>query len=338
MAHTHIKIYGEKVPLNTGESKYPELEPWMEGKSVFEALETLFEKEKRRNDMAGANTATRVLQIPKGFVSDRFDDEPYIVPFIAEGSRESVLICPGGAYYDVSMDNEGYPTAEFLMEHGITAFVLKYRVWPYKYPAAMLDCRRAICYIKHHAKDFGIDPEKLSLMGFSAGGNLVAATAFLFRDIPHIDGYTPDEVDEEDMSVATLAPIYPELLADRFLMSMQFGQRLNEDAEYREKILKKMYLPGYVDKNSPPIFLSGCADDGVVPPENMLEMALAYAKAGASFEIHVFREGGHGYGVRQEDVPPMYGHPAFDMTGTREWIKIYITWLRKTLRHGNGGE
>ena len=91
MAHEHIKIYADSVPLNTGKSKYDALEPWNPDFSVADSLETLFEPSKRRKDMLGANTMTRIFQIPTGHVSDKFDDEPYIVPFIAKGSEKSVL-------------------------------------------------------------------------------------------------------------------------------------------------------------------------------------------------------------------------------------------------------
>lgn len=281
--------------------------------------------------MSAANTVTRLLQIPSGHVSAHFDDVPYIVPFFA-GSRESVLICPGGAYYDVSLDNEGYPTAKFLKENGITAFVLKYRTWPYRYPSAFLDCQRALCFIKAHADDFGIDPAKLSLLGFSAGGNLAAGTAFLFRNINDDNKFASDEINAIDPMPASLAAIYAELLADRFLLSMQFGERIFTDNAYFRRIYETMYLPGHVKKDSVPIFLACCRDDSVVSPENSLEMAAAYSRTGASFELHVFREGGHGFGVRQDDIPPMYGNPPFSMAGTRDWIRLYIEWMHKTVR------
>lgn len=327
--HEHIKIYN-KVPLNTGKSKFDALTPWNKEWGVFDALETLFNPEKRRNDMMGPNTVTRIVQIPSGHVSRKFDDEPYIVPFIAPGSKKSVLICPGGAYYDVSMDNEGYPTAEFLQKSGITAFVLKYRVWPYKYPAAYLDCRRAICYIKHNADKFGIDKDKLSIIGFSAGGNLVATTVLQFGKLPKIEGYSEDDIDREDPTVASLGMIYPELCADKFLTAMQFGDEIFTDDDFCRRVLRRMYMPRYVKKSSPPAFMCCCIDDTTVSPSNVIEMAGAYQKVGVAYEAHMFREGGHGFGVTQENIPPMYGHSAFDMRGTKEWIRLYISFIEKT--------
>lgn len=330
MSHEHIKIYN-KVPYNTGKSKYPDLEPYNKEWGPAEALECSFNPAKRRKDMLGPNTAQRVLYIPKGYISENYDDEPYIVPFIAKGSKEAVIVVPGGAYQDVSLDNEGYPTCEMLQSLGITAFALKYRVYPYKYPCAALDCRRALCYVKYHAEEFGIDPNKVSLVGFSAGGNLVAVTTYLFKDLPSIPDYIPDEIDKVDPSPATVAPIYPELDADRFLMSLQFGGRVLVDDEYYKEVRNVQYIPQYVKENKTPVFMCCCIDDGVVSPSNLFEMSKACFDNNVIFELHMFSEGGHGFGSSQEDFPPMFGLPTRRMDGTKEWIRLYATWVKKVL-------
>lgn len=325
--HQHIKIY-KSVPYNTGVDKLEVLKPY--GNDVNEAMASVFDPSKH-GGIKELNTITRLFHIPAGHVSDKMDDEPYVVPFTAEGSDKCVIVCAGGAYTDVSLDNEGYPTCEFLQAHGISAFALKYRVWPYQYPCAFLDLRRAICYIKYHAKEFGIDPDKVSVLGFSAGGNLVATTSFLFKELPDIPNYIPDEIDEIDATVASVAPIYPELCGDRFLTALQFGERVLLDDEYAKEVTSKMELTHYVTKDSPPIFLCACRDDTVVDPVNVLNMAKAYHDVNGKYEIHLFTEGGHGFGVTQENVPPMYGHNGFNMDGTKDWIRLYITWLNKTI-------
>lgn len=326
--HEHIKIY-DTVPFNTGESKYDLLEPY--GDDPQAALASVFDPARRENSLKGANTIMRLVHIPAGHVSDKMDDEPYIVPFLAKGSRKSVIVVPGGAYTDVSMDNEGYPTAEFLQQHGITAFVLKYRVWPYRCPAAQMDLRRAICYVKAHAEEYGIDPDQVSLMGFSAGGNLVTTTALLYDQLPEVEDYAPDAVDHISARVLSVAAVYPEVMGDRQLMAFQYGGRVFEDEAYAEKICRENFLPRYLTPDSPAFFLCACRDDTVVNPENVLQMALAAQRAGINYEVHLFTEGGHGFGVTQENVPPMYGHNGFNMDGTKEWIRLYITWLKKSL-------
>ena len=80
------------------------------------------------------------------------------------------------------------------------------------------------------------------------------------------------------------------------------------------------------------MFLVACRDDSVVNPLNSIEMALAYEKAKATYELHLFTEGGHGFGVTQVDVPPMYGHFGFNMDGTKHWIRLYIDWLNKVVK------
>ncbi|MBQ7444417.1 MAG: alpha/beta hydrolase [Clostridia bacterium] len=337
MSHEHIKIYS-KVPYNTGLSKYPDLTPYREDWTPADALECSFNPEKRRNDMLGPNTAQRKLYIPRGFVSDKYDDEPYIVPFIAKGSRKAVLVVAGGAYQDVSLDGEGYPTCEYLQSRSVSAFALKYRVYPYKYPCAQLDLRRALCYIKYHAGEFGIDPDMISVIGFSAGGNLVGLTTYLFREMPEVPGYEKDEIDLLDPVPATIGVIYPELCADKFLMSLQFGERIFSDKEFCEKTLKETYVPEYVKEGTPPVFMCCCNDDSVVSPENILNMADACLKNNVVFEVHMFSEGGHGFGATQTDIPPMFGIPGRRMAGTKEWISLYVTWLDKVLtREDRGG-
>ena len=325
MAHTHLKIYG-KTPLNSSRSKYEDLVPYEPSWGFIEALGVSFDPSKRRNDLLGPNTAQR-FYIEKGFISSCYDDEPYIVPFIATGSKKAVLIIPGGAYQDVSLDGEGYPTAAYLQSHGITAFVLKYRVYPYLYPAAMLDCRRAICYIKAHAEEFGIDPTQLSMIGFSAGGNLAATTHYLFKDLPKIEGYEADEIDGMSTDLASLGLVYPELTGEKFLLAVQYGEKVLKDESYYQKIKEEQYLPKYVKSRKTPVFLTACVDDTTVDPSNSLEMGKACLEAGVPFDLHLFKEGGHGYGVAQEDLPPMFGIPARRMKGTREWINLYINFL-----------
>ncbi len=333
--HEHLKIWGERIPYNTGASKYPDMEPYDNECSGFEALKYSFDPSLRRSDMLGPNTAMRKFYIEeKHYVSDKYDDEPYVVPFVAEGSKDAVLVVPGGAYQDVSLDGEGYPMGEYLQSHGVTAFVLKYRVYPYMYPSAALDCRRALCYLKAHAKEYGFDPERLSLVGFSAGGNLVAVTTYLSKEMPEIEGYVKDEIDEIDPSPLTVAPIYPELNADRFLMSLQFGQKTFDDDSFYEEVRKAQYMPQYVKENKTPVFLCCAIDDGVVDPVNVLDMARACYESGTPYEVHMFTEGGHGFGARQEDFPPMYGLKARRMSGTREWVNLYIAWIRKMATRG----
>ncbi len=325
MSHQHLKIY-KTVPYNNGGDKYKDLFPYEPHWDFATSLSMSFDPAKRRNDLLGPNTAQR-FYIQEGFISDKYDDEPYIVPFTAKGSKKAVLIVPGGAYQDVSLDQEGYPTAEYLQNKGITAFVLKYRVYPYKYPCAMLDCRRAINYIKYHAKEFDIDPNQLSIIGYSAGGNLVASTVYLFNQLPQIPYYKVDEIDKLDTKVNSLALVYPEIKGEKFLLSLQFGERILSDEAYYQQIKEEQNVIKHIKDNKIPLFACCAIDDGVVDPDNVISLAKACHDYNVKYEIHMFSNGGHGFGVRQEDFPPMFGIPARKMQGTKVWIDLYINWL-----------
>lgn len=329
MAHTHLRIF-PAAPFNSGKSKYPDLTPYEPSWDFGRALACSFDPSLRRKDLLGPNTAQR-FYIEKGFISARYDDEPYLVPFLSPGSKKAVIVVPGGAYQDVSLDQEGYPSGEYFQAHGINCFVLKYRVYPYLYPTAALDCRRAICYVKAHAEEYGIDPNQVAMLGYSAGGNLAATCHYLFQDIPAFPGYVPDEVDAIDPSLSCLALIYPELSGERNLMALQFGEKILTDDSYYEQVKKDHNLLEGPKRIKTPVFLCCAYDDGVVEASNALNMANSCYKAGTRCELHLFREGGHGFGVSQEDFPPMFGIPARRMKGTREWANLFLNFFDLTV-------
>lgn len=337
MSHTHIKIWNNKIPFNTGEDKYKDLIPFDNNVSYYESLGGVLAPSLRRNDMVYINNIIRQGQIPMGRVKDTYSDEPYIVPFIVKGSKESILLVPGGGYFDVSMDGEGYPGAEALNKLGYTVFVLKYRTYPYKYPVPQLDCRRALCYLKANCDQFGIDPNKISLIGFSAGGNLVLSTVLLFKDMPLIEGYEKDDIDKLDPTPVTLSPIYALAVPERQFTASQFGERVCVDDKYWEELQKTMYLPQYINENTPPMFIMNCIDDPIVEKKNTLEIIKHACEKNIKYEAHMFLEGGHGFGFNKEDVPAMYGNPAYDMRGTREWCNLYVAFIQRILKERTNG-
>ena len=328
------EIYGKQIPFNTGLSKYDALVPYDDSWSVGDSFETLFNPDKRRRDMIGPNNVIRKVRIPEGGISDKFDDVPYLLSYVVEGAKDCVLICPGGAYCDVSVNDEGIPTAEKLNKMGITAFVLKYRYYPYLYPTAATDCKRAMQWLKAHADEFGYSKDRISLMGFSAGGNLILTTGLMYDELPKDPNYVEDEIDKIDAKPATLVPVYAEATADTFLASIQFGGKIYEDQAFAEKLKNEFYLPSHIKKTSPPMFITDCIDDTVVPVDNSLRLALACSEVGCKFEIHSFVEGGHGYGSTDHDIPaiPEFGVAARDMSGTGEWLRLFTIWMKKVLK------
>ena len=130
-------------------------------------------------------------QVPY-FKKEYGQDEPTLTPYLLNDGKKSgaVIVCPGGAYR-VRADYEGGPVAEEINKYGVNAFVLNYRLFPYKYPAITEDVLRAIRYVRYHADVLGIDPEKIAVLGFSAGGHLATSAMCMF-DYGREDG---DEID-----------------------------------------------------------------------------------------------------------------------------------------------
>lgn len=198
----------------------------------------------------------------------------------------AVVIAPGGAYNILAWDKEGEEVARWLNTLGVTGCVLKYRVprragEPSNEPPsrALQDGQRAVRLVRSRAKDWGIDPKRVGMLGFSAGGHLTAATA-----TGH-DGRRYEPVDDIDQ--VSSRPDFVVLVYPAYLVTPK-GDGL---------------LPTIkVNKQTPPMFLAHAADDRVAP-ENSVQMFLALKRAGVPAELHVYSRGGHGFGLRPSDRP-----------------------------------
>ena len=210
----------------------------------------------------------------------------------------AVLLCPGGGYHHVVVDKEGFEMAHWLAARGYTAYVLFYRLpgdaWAAGPDVALADAQRAMRLIRQHANDFAIIPERIAVMGFSAGGHLCADLAARFAK------RTYDAVDAADVLTARpfcAAPIYP-------VVSMHAGvahagsRRLlvGPDAD---AALESAHSPDQnVPDDAPPHFILHAEDDHSVPVENALQLRAALKLKGIPVETHLFRSGGHGFGIR----------------------------------------
>jgi acetyl esterase/lipase len=209
----------------------------------------------------------------------------------------AVVIAPGGAYRFLAWDNEGEQVAAWLNSIGVTGVLLKYRVPRRKdHPKGPLeDAQRAASLVRSKAKEWGIDPNRIGMLGFSAGGHLtaLAATNFASR------AYEPiDETDQVSCRPDFAVIIYPGGVVDRA----------------KEKLVPEIH----VSKETPPTFLAQSNDDRV-GPENSAVLYLALKKAGVPAELHIYATGGHGYGMRPSKNP------------CSEWPKRCEEWL-KTLK------
>ena len=198
----------------------------------------------------------------------------------------AVVIAPGGGYNILAWDLEGEEVAAWLNSVGVTGVVLKYRV-PRRPgtpgdaapPQAQMDAQRAVRLVRSKAADWNLDPKRIGMLGFSAGGHLTAWTA------THFDRRAYDPIDDADQ--VSCRPDFAVLIYPAYLLNKD-GDGLAAD------------LP--VTRETPPMFLAHAGDDKI-SPQNSVEMYLALKKAGAPAELHVYASGGHGFGLRPSDKP-----------------------------------
>ena len=238
--------------------------------------------------------------------------EPSIKPFLIENSpnKSCIIVCPGGGYY-IKADHEGDPIAMALNKAGVNAFVLDYRVIPYRQPCPLLDLLRAIRYVRYHAEKFNIDPDKIGVLGFSAGGHLSSSASV------HYD-YPIDILDEIDKVSAR--PDFSVLCYAVINMAGDFGHPGSSEAlcgkDASEELKNYYSSEKNVTKDTPPAFLWHTSEDDGVPVQNAYEYANALAKFKIPAEVHVFPKGRHGLGLAPEEP-----HVA-------QWMELLEKWLR----------
>lgn len=226
------------------------------------------------------------------------DDENNFVPVIAEytaGSKGAVIIFPGGGYASKT-DYEGPVIAKWLNSIGITAFVVDYRVAPYKHPAEISDAQRAVRFVRANAKKYGIDENKIAVMGFSAGGHLAASVSVHYDKVFYEPTDKTDKVSARpDASILCYSVIdMYEYRHDGSRMNL-LGYRVLE----REKELMSVQL--HVTEDTPTAFLWHTTGDRAVPEENTLLYAAALAGCNVPFEVHIYPCGDHGLGLAHQE-------------------------------------
>ncbi|GAA5200090.1 alpha/beta hydrolase [Rugosimonospora acidiphila] len=259
---------------------------------------------------------------PPGGTGTEEADRPAVTAFRVEAPRPlpAMLVVPGGGYSN-NAEHEGAPVARWLNSLGVNAFVLRYRVAPYRYPVPLLDAQRAIRFIRHHADRFGVDPERVGVLGFSAGGHLAGMLATEpsnhvdapgaagdpadapgpadLRDLDGVDlaALPADEVDEEDALPGIAVLCYP---VASFVGPVHHGSLESLlGPQPSEAVRRRLSIELRIKPASPPTFLWHTADDQVVDVANARLVAEALRRAGVPHELHVYPHGRHGLGLAE---------------------------------------
>ena len=223
---------------------------------------------------------------------------PYMTFHKAENSvGKCVLILPGGGYSFVCDTYEGEEVAEFFNSFGVNAFVLRYRIAPdFPYPYPFLDATRAMRYIRANASEFEIDPNKLGIMGFSAGGHLASWVSTKFDDILGDDDLIGKVSARPDFTILG----YPVINLKQITPYPVTGQNLlGLDAS--DDTINSLCSEKNITKDTPPAFLFHTFDDQAVPCENSVRYYLGLIKNNIPSELHVYKPGQHGVGLIKDD-------------------------------------
>jgi acetyl esterase/lipase len=226
-------------------------------------------------------------------------DVPTLTPYLPPKERMSgaaIIVCPGGGYTHLA-EHEGGPVAEWLNSLGITAFVLKYRLGPrYHHPAPMQDASRAIRLVRARAVEWGLDPQRIGILGFSAGGHLASTAG------THFDSGKPaasDPVERVSSRPNLMILIYP-------VITMREKTHAGSKANLlgpapTPELITLLSNDEQVTKETPPTFLVHTMTDAAVPVENSLLFVTSLRKAGVPFEFHLYERGPHGFGLGNKD-------------------------------------
>jgi acetyl esterase/lipase len=270
--------------------------------------------------LASAQDPTTVLLWPNGAPGAQGAedvDNPTLTIFLPvknQANGTGIVICPGGSYRALASNHEGRQVANWLNSLGVAAFVLKYRLGPkYHHPVELGDAERAIRMVRAHAADYGVMPDRIGIMGFSAGGHLASTAG------THFDAGNPADADPIQRAGSRpdfLVLGYPVISFTTPYTHKGSLQNLlgdNPDAKLVESLSNELQ----VTAQTPPAFLFHTTEDKTVPVENSVLFYLALRKAGIAAEMHIFERGPHGVGLSLRD--PILA----------KWPELLANWLRQ---------
>jgi acetyl esterase/lipase len=242
------------------------------------------------------------------------EDKPSLTPYLAKvPNGTAVVVCPGGGYQHLAMDHEGVQIAKWLNSLGISAFVLQYRLGPkYHHPAMINDAQRAIRTVRSRAAALHIEPNRIGIWGFSAGGHL-ASTAATHFDSGNAGAADPIDRAGSRPDFAILS--YPVISLGEYAHVGSRNNLLGTSPD--PKLVEDLSNDLRVTAQTPPTFLFHTTADATVPVENSVRFYLALRKAGVPAEMHIFQNGPHGVGLAPTDATLSI------------WGQLLANWLRE---------
>jgi acetyl esterase/lipase len=234
------------------------------------------------------------------------------LPKIGINTGAAVVICPGGGYGMEAMDHEGYDMADWLAKQGVAGIVLKYRL-PYGHDQIPLeDAQRAIRIVRQKAAEWGINASKIGIAGSSAGGHL-ASTAGTKFDLGKPE--SADPLEKYSCRPDFMLLLYPVITFNE--QDGHMGSRTNLIGPGNKwELVEKYSNELHVTAQTPPTFLVLADDDNAVPTQNSIEFYLALKKFDIPAEMHIFRDGGHGFGMNKTNKP------------VDQWPNLFISWMK----------
>ena len=302
-----IEIWGDTIPGNNKNLKINDMNVRKNTNKLLSMNRFLtflyFKNEKNAERVI--DTYTYSYEIMSGYAKETYEDVPYLIPYLVENAKDSVIILPGGGFSNKSIEDggtlEGKNVALELNKRGINAFVLWYRSNPYEFPVPQADLQRAIKYLKYHKNDFNIDENRIGIIGFSAGGYVVSSyiNIFMGQDISFLvsSDYSFDDIDLMDDSVYSAALIYPELSFKNnySIMYSCFSSDKVNDEENRNNLIDKYDTIKHIRSSVPKAYIAYGDKDDIVGTDNINEFISKANEINMNLTVKVCKNQKHAF-------------------------------------------
>lgn len=274
----------------------------------------------------------KLLSLPMKYHETNGTEMPTMTAYLQEETEElnmshrrpAVIVCPGGAYRFRS-DREAEVIALTFLAKGTQAFVLNYSVAPAKFPCALTELAAAVATVRTHAEEWNIDPEKIFVCGFSAGGHLTASLGTMWQE-EFLKENLQNDFGSDNLlwKPNGLILCYPVITMGKYTHEESRDLLLGENAS--EERIREISLENRVTENVPPVFIWHTVEDNAVPVENTLQFVTALQREKVPYEMHVFEKGEHGLSLCNEVTESKKEQIVPD---NAVWVDMVLHWMKR---------